>query len=658
MSHPVIQFSILRLVIWILSIILVFPVCSLAGITFEKAYGGLSNDIAYSVEQTHDGGYIITGGTASFGAGDWDVYLVKTDSSGDTVWTRAYGGVGIDGGRSVRQTQDKGYILVGQTESFGAGKADVYFIKTDSSGDTIWTRTYGGSGIDRGSCVELNPDGGYIIAGHTESFGAGEFDAYVIRTDSFGEVLWTKTYGDFNRDSGQFIRQTSDGGYIIGGTTHSFGSGGADVYLIKTDSSGDTVWTRAYGGHTHDIGYSVQQTSDGGYIVAGWTYSFDQGMGDVYLIKTDSSGDTVWTRTFGGAWRELGYSAQETLDGGYIVAAFTESFAVGSPDAYLIKTDSSGDSVWTRTYGGARWDEAFSVQQTSDGGYILAGWTFSLGAGWGDVYLVKTDGRGFVGVCDPICLKENVLAELDTLKPQSKSLAKKIRKAKKHIEKSLEPKRWLDETHLHHKHGKKVFYEEKKAVKEIKKLCKKGEFPSGLCERLIGMLVEADSILARVAIDDAIAANGKEKEIEKAEKEMAKAEEDKEKEKYDKAVDHYKHAWQHAQKAVKKHKESNQMAWETKVDGRSVLLQNRPNPVISSTRFEFVLEHAAEARLTVHDVAGRKVWEFAPSPLPAGQHTLEWDCLDTNGTRLPSGVYIYKLETGSFSQTRKMVIVR
>ncbi len=542
----------------LLLLALFLPIPSHAVITFEKTYGGGDRDIAYSVQQTLDGGYIITGGTISFGAGHWDVYLIKTDSLGGMLWTRTYGGVGLDGGRSVRQTKDRGYIIVGQTESLGAGKADVYLIKTDSSGDTIWTRTYGGSGTDYGMGVQQTRNGGYIIAGYTESFGAGEFDVYVIRTNSLGQVLWSKVYGDFNRDMGFSVEQTSDGGYIVGGLTYSFGSGRADVYLIKTDASGDTVWTRTYGGPYADVGFSVEETSDRGYIIAGYTDSFGSGGSDVYVIKTDSSGDTVWTRIYGGARTEKAYSAQETSDGGCIVAAFTESFGVRSADVYLIKMDSSGGTAWTRTYGGIRWDESFSAQQTSDGGFIVAAWTYSQGAGLADVYLIKTDRSGLVGAYNPVSLKEDVLAELDTLNPQSKHVAKGIKKAKKHIEKSLESKRWLDETHLHRKHGKKVFYEEKKAVKDIKKLCKKGDFPEELCERLIGMLVEADSILARVAIDDAIAANGKPKEIEKAEKEMAKAEKNKDKGKYDKAIDHYKKAWQHAIKTRKHHK-TNQM---------------------------------------------------------------------------------------------------
>ena len=199
-------------------------------------------------------------------------------------------------------------------------------------------------------------------------------------------------------------------------------------------------------------------------------------------------------------------------------------------------------------------DEVLAWSGTIDRTFEGFGFSGSTGAStnW---HVIDDVSINRVSVMD---LKQDVIAELDTLNPQSKHVAKGIKKAKKHIEKSLESKRWLDETHLHPKHGKKVFYEEKKAVKDIRKLCKKGDFPDELCERLIGMLVEADSILARVAIDDAIAANGNPKEIEKAEKEMAKAEKDKEKGKYDKAIDHYKKAWQHAIKAVKHHK-PNQM---------------------------------------------------------------------------------------------------
>ncbi|MCH7760731.1 T9SS type A sorting domain-containing protein, partial [candidate division TA06 bacterium] len=192
----------------------------------------------------------------------------------------------------------------------------------------------------------------------------------------------------------------SDWGYIIAGDTRSFGAGGWDFYIIKTDSLGDTLWTRTYGDTNHEASTFVQETSDGGYIVAGYTSSFGAGNGDVYLIKTDSLGDTLWTRTFGGTANDEGWSVQQTVqDGGYIIAGGTTSFGAGGKDLYLLKTDSLAATLWARTYGGTEEDHGWSVQQTvPDGGYIIAGTTRSFGAGGSDVYLIKTDGNGQVGV--------------------------------------------------------------------------------------------------------------------------------------------------------------------------------------------------------------------------------------------------------------------
>jgi hypothetical protein len=315
---------------------------SRAQTTFERAYGGIADDFGYSVQQTSDGGYIVAGNTISFGAGSHDVYLVKTNSSGDTLWTRTYGGASYDYGYFVQQTSDSGYILAGYTNSFGAGSYDVYLVKTNSSGDTLWTRTYGGTGRDAGASVQQTSDGGYIVAGYTNSFGAGAYDVYLVRTNSSGDTLWTRTCGGADNDGGNSVQQTSDSGYIVAGYTESFGVGSGDVYLVKTNSSGDTLWTRTYGGASYDRGYSVQQTSDGGYIVAGSSNFVGATPGDVYLIKTKSSGDTLWTRAYGGASYDRGYSVQQTSDGGYIFAGETYSFGAGAYDVYLIKTLGDG----------------------------------------------------------------------------------------------------------------------------------------------------------------------------------------------------------------------------------------------------------------------------------------------------------------------------
>jgi hypothetical protein len=363
-------------------------------IIWSNSYGELDKEYGYSVNLTTDGGYIMGGYSNSFGAGDNDVYLVKTDADGDTLWTRTYGGIDTDKCKSVQQCSDGGYIIAGETNSFGAGSYDVYLIKTDANGDTLWTRTFGGTGIDRAESVKETADGGYIVTGNTGSFGAGGKDVYLIKTDANGDTLWTKTYGATDDEEGHSVILTTDGGYIIAGFTDSFGAGGKDMYLIKTDANGDTLWTSTNGGIDNDRGYSVQQCNDGSFIVAGDTKSSGAGSSDFYLVKTDADGETLWTRDYGGSAIDIGYSLQQTTDGGYIIAGSTQSFNVGYFDVYLVKTDAMGDTLWTRTYGSFNYEHGRSVQLTTDGNYVVAGWTWSYGPGISAFWLLKIAGEG------------------------------------------------------------------------------------------------------------------------------------------------------------------------------------------------------------------------------------------------------------------------
>jgi hypothetical protein len=356
---------------------------------WTRTYGGAISEWGESVQATSDGGYIIAGLAFTGGPATADAYLIKTDASGDTVWTRNYGGTGHDVGKSVQQTSDRGYIVAGFSFAVGAYYADAYLMKVYANGDTVWTRKYSGAGGDGAFSVQQTSDGGYVFAGETSSFSADSTDVLLVKTDADGDTVWMRTYGGPGWESGYSVQQTTDGGYIVAGFTNSFGAGLGDVYLIKTGAEGDTVWTRTYGGPGWDGGYSVQITSDGGYIIAGLTNSFGAGDYDAYLIKTDEYGDTLWTRTFGGTSHDDGMSVQQTSDGGYIIAGYTGSFGAGGFDVYLIRTDAYGDMVWTAAYGGTGQDVGHSVQETSAGKYIIAGITDSFGAGQDDVYLIR-----------------------------------------------------------------------------------------------------------------------------------------------------------------------------------------------------------------------------------------------------------------------------
>jgi len=366
----------------------------LSATSFAKTYGGTDYDWAFAVQQTLDGEYILAGGTYSFGAGSYDIFLIKTDANGNISWAKTYGGTYWDVAYSVQQTSDGGYIVAGWTYYFGAGSDDIFLINTDANGNINWAKTYGGTGSDRAYSVQQTSDGGYIVAGVTYSFSGG--GVFLMKTDANGNIIWAKTYEGTVAFS---VQQTFDGGYIVAGRIDSFGAGGSDIFLIKTDANGNVSWAKTYGGTSWDEAFSVQQTSDGGYIVAGYTISFGAGSYDIFLIKTDANGNISWAKTYGGTSSDWAYSVQQTSDGGYIVAGWTTSFGAGGSDFFLIKTDANGNISWAKTYGGADYDWAFAVQQTLDGEYILAGVTYSFGADSTDIFLIKTDANGNIGSC-------------------------------------------------------------------------------------------------------------------------------------------------------------------------------------------------------------------------------------------------------------------
>lgn len=364
-------------------------------ISWSTTIGGSGSDLSLCIQQTQDGGYIMTGITNSYGAGSDDLYLVKTDAQGTLQWSTTYGGSSVEYGQSLDTTRDGGYIITGGTFSYGMGSFDVYLVKTNSLGTLEWSTTFGGSGFDYGHSVQQTQDGGYIIAGYTDSFSLGSTntDVYLVKTNALGTLEWSTTIGGSKTDRGFSVAQCQDGGYIITGEANSFSPSYAlDVYLLKTDSLGTLLWSTTFGGSGYDRGYSVIQTQDGGYIVTGETNSFGSNF-DIYLVKTDNLGTLQWSTTLGGNGNDYSYCVQQTRDWGYIITGWTRSFGAGSTDAYIVKTDNLGTLEWSTTFGGSGDDYGMSVQQTKDGGYIVAGHTDSFGAGSDDIYLIKLDGR-------------------------------------------------------------------------------------------------------------------------------------------------------------------------------------------------------------------------------------------------------------------------
>ena len=374
-----------------------------SGSKFSKTFGGDDSDGGISIQRTSDGGYIIVGWTRSFGVGGIDEYgnpcsdiwLIKTDNQGNKEWSKTFGGSDMDYGNSVQQTKDGNFVIVGSTRSYGTGSSDIWLLKTDNHGNLLWDKKFGGTEYEEGKMVQLTTDGGYIIIGTTESIKPDNLEIWVIKTDMNGNMQWNRTFGGQDSDWGYYIQQTLDHGYVIIGTTILEEDLYQDVWLLKIDNSGNEQWNRTFGKKMEpDWGVMVQQTLDEGYILIGSTSSYGSGNEDVWVIKVNNSGIEQWNKTYGGKVYEKGHSIQITSDGGYILIGTTESFGAGEFDIWLIKTDPLGIEQWNKTFGGNKKEHGRSLLQTQDGGYIIIGYTISFGTGENDVWLIKTDNFG------------------------------------------------------------------------------------------------------------------------------------------------------------------------------------------------------------------------------------------------------------------------
>lgn len=360
---------------------------------FHCRYGGSGYDVGYDVKQTLDKGYIITGSTNSFGQGNTDVYLLKLDSMGQVKFQTSFGGFSNDIGKSIIALADSGFIMVGYTSSTGIGGYDIFLVKADKNGALEWQKTIGGTDWDFAHSMQQTSDGGFIIAGTTYSFGHGNADGYIVKTDASGNVQWSKTYGGKKDDEFKSVIQTIDGNYALTGYTKSYGDSLSDIWVFKVDLNGDSLWCNFYGGNRQDFGNDIAQNNLGDYFIAGARDSLSSGKLDAYALKISSTGVFGWHFLDGNAGTNESYNsvlASQTTQG-FSIYPETETFTGFGIHIKIFEMNSGGYWNNATEYGGVLADEIFKISPTKNKGYVGVGYTNNYGAMLTDVYVLTFD---------------------------------------------------------------------------------------------------------------------------------------------------------------------------------------------------------------------------------------------------------------------------
>ena len=382
-----------------LLIIVFFPVIVFAqnppDTLWTKTFGGNLDETARSIEVTNDGGYIFVGTTGPFNASD--IILIKTDSGGNIEWEHIFDNQLRDRGNSVIQTLDGGFIVAGSTYPEEQNYYDVWIIKTDQNGDIIWESTYGGEDNEHATSIIQLDDGSFVITGNTTSYGSGLYDMWLFKINIDGNLIWDYAFGSEANDGAISLQQTLDGGFIIAGWTELPGSD-IDVLLVKTDQNGVIMWENTFDITDVERGNSVLQTDDCGYIIAGYTEIAGSNNADALLIKVDQDGELEWSNSYGASEHEIIWDILLTENSEYIMVGSTGSSGAGNDDAWIIKTDESGELIWDITIGGSEEDGAYSIQKINEEGFIIAGFSEVNSADNKDILLIRLGSE--VGIND------------------------------------------------------------------------------------------------------------------------------------------------------------------------------------------------------------------------------------------------------------------
>lgn len=393
-----------------LSIVLLFSGIAMDAQVFRYSYGALGNDIAEAVRQTADNGFVVFGTTGSFGNGNSDMYLIKIADDGQFLWSQTFGGPQVDQGKDIRVLPNGDLIMAGYTNSSGAGGYDMLLIRTDADGNMLWEKTYGGGDWDMAHKVEVYSDG-FLLIGDTYSYGEGNADMYVVRTDLNGDTIWTQTFGGPLEDRGHGLEILPDGGAILcGGYSHS--NLDMDAYFVRLDANGQEVWQGQYGGDSLEIARDVVFTNDGGFAGIGTTESASA-FSEMYHFKTNGDGNFQWGNNWGQIDDQEGFELIERADGSFVTGGYTKTSGGGGKDFFMQFITWDGWWIAGRSYGDLQDEEAFSIDTTNTGGYVMAGTTESVGAGQKDIMVIRKDfeggpgGKPAIEVFDPLSIAES-----------------------------------------------------------------------------------------------------------------------------------------------------------------------------------------------------------------------------------------------------------
>ena len=366
--------------------------------TWEKLFSAKNTDVFRSVKEVPAGGFVAVGYTSDSTVSDSDAYVVRMTALGDTLWTFRQN-IGLskkDLFYKVIVASDGGFVMCGYTSSITGISDDILIVKLNSAGQMVWTKTLGGAGRDRAQDIIELSNGSFVVTGYTTSSPASYYDAFLYKINSSGDSLWYKLYstGSFLYDDANSVRALSNGGFLMGGQSAN-GANGFDQFLIRTDDSGNVLWTKKFGtAATDNIEYIA--VGNNCFYLAGGTAGAGMGGDDGYVVKTDTVGNVIWAKTYGGSFPDDFHTVQITGDGGLIMAGTTSSTGPLQPNMWLMRTNSDGDSLWSNTYGGDNHDHGYSGIQSSDGGYVIVGHTGSFGFNGEDAYIVKTNSSGNV----------------------------------------------------------------------------------------------------------------------------------------------------------------------------------------------------------------------------------------------------------------------